>query len=106
MVTAIDLSDRRLDRLRENMTRVGAKAKIVRADVLDYLRDTPANRALIARIRPAVARYRNIGVRIEDDYFITANGVERVSEGAPRESAEISIWRLSILRSFISISWR
>jgi Xaa-Pro aminopeptidase len=61
----------------------------VRADVLDYLRDTPANRALIARVRPAVAKYRNIGVRIEDDYFITAGGVERISEGAPREIAEI-----------------
>lgn len=61
----------------------------VRADALDYLPDTPANRALIARIRPAVERFRNIGVRIEDDYFITANGVERVSDGAPREVAEI-----------------
>ena len=61
----------------------------VRADVLDYLADTPANRALIAKLRPVVNRYRNIGVRIEDDYFITAGGVERVSEGAPREIAEI-----------------
>ncbi|HEX5726861.1 MAG TPA: Xaa-Pro aminopeptidase, partial [Longimicrobiaceae bacterium] len=61
----------------------------VRADVLDYLADTPANRALIQRIRPAVEKYRNIGVRIEDDYFITDRGVERVSEGAPREIAEI-----------------
>jgi Xaa-Pro aminopeptidase len=61
----------------------------VRADVLDHLPDTPRNRALIARIRPAVERYRNIGVRIEDDYFITPSGVERVSAGAPREVAEI-----------------
>jgi Xaa-Pro aminopeptidase len=61
----------------------------VRADVLDYLPDTPRNRALIARIRPEVARYRNIGVRIEDDYFITASGLERVSAGAPREIDEI-----------------
>jgi Xaa-Pro aminopeptidase len=61
----------------------------VRGDVLDYLPDTPRNRALIARIRPAVQRYRDIGVRIEDDYFVTANGVERVTAGAPREIAEI-----------------
>ncbi len=61
----------------------------VRADVLDHLADTPENRALIARLRPVVARYRNIGVRIEDDYVVTARGVERVSEGAPREIAEI-----------------
>ncbi len=61
----------------------------VRQDVLDYLPDTPRNRAMIAKLRPAVQKYRNIGVRIEDDYFITASGVERVSDGAPREIAEI-----------------
>jgi len=61
----------------------------VRGDVLDYLPDTPRNRALIERLRPAVERYRDIGVRIEDDYFITETGAERVTEGAPREIAEI-----------------
>jgi Xaa-Pro aminopeptidase len=61
----------------------------VRGDVLDYLPDTPRNRALIQRIRPAVQRYRDIGVRIEDDYFVTEAGVERVTAGAPREVAEI-----------------
>ena len=70
----------------------------VRADVLDYLPDTPANRAMAQRIRPAVERYRNIGVRIEDDYFVTARGVERVTEGAPREIAEIEA--LMALESF------
>jgi Xaa-Pro aminopeptidase len=61
----------------------------VRRDVLDYLPDTPRNRALAERIRPAVQRYRDIGVRIEDDYFVTEQGLERVSAGAPREIAEI-----------------
>lgn len=61
----------------------------VRADALDSLPDTPENRALIQRLRPVVERYRDIGVRIEDDYFITPSGVERISEGAPREIAEI-----------------
>jgi len=61
----------------------------VRGDVLDHLVDTPANRALRVRLAPVVARYRDIGVRIEDDYFITRTGVERVSEGAPREIAAI-----------------
>lgn len=61
----------------------------VRADALDFLPETPRNRALAARLRPAVQRYRNIGVRIEDDYFITPTGAERISEGAPREIAEI-----------------
>lgn len=61
----------------------------VRADVLDYLPDTPANRALRERLAPVVRRYANIGVRIEDDYFITETGVERVTAGAPREIEEI-----------------
>jgi Xaa-Pro aminopeptidase len=61
----------------------------IRADVLDYLPDTPRNRQMIARIRPKVQQYRNIGVRIEDDYFFTEAGLERPSEGAPREIDEI-----------------
>jgi Xaa-Pro aminopeptidase len=60
----------------------------VRADALEGLPDTPRNRAMIARVRPALERYRNIGVRIEDDYFVTGTGVERVSQ-APREIAEV-----------------
>jgi Xaa-Pro aminopeptidase len=60
----------------------------VRAAALEGLPDTPRNRAMIAKIGAAVARYRNTGVRIEDDYFVTPAGVERVSQ-APREINEI-----------------
>jgi Xaa-Pro aminopeptidase len=60
----------------------------VRENLLETLPDTPRNRALIARIRPAVERYKNIGVRIEDDYIATDKGVEWISR-APREISEI-----------------
>lgn len=61
----------------------------VRADVFDYLPDTPHNRAMIQRLRPAHERYRNIGVRIEDVFIFDDRGVEQVSAAAPREIDDI-----------------
>lgn len=56
--------------------------------LLDILPDTPKNRAMIAKVRPAVERYQNVGIRIEDDYAVTATGLEWLSR-APREIAEV-----------------
>lgn len=58
-------------------------------DLLASLPDTPRNRAMLAKIRPAFEKYKGIGVRIEDDYALTASGLEWLSTGAPREIAEI-----------------
>jgi Xaa-Pro aminopeptidase len=60
----------------------------VNPEALRILPDTPRNRAFIAKVRPAVERYRNTGVRIEDDYVVTTRGLEWLSR-APREIAEV-----------------
>ena len=61
----------------------------VREHVLEEMPDTPRNREIAARLRQFVNFYKNIGVRIEDDYAVTDRGVERLSAGAPREIAEL-----------------
>lgn len=65
----------------------------VRGDALDHLRDDPENHAMVQRLRPALERYRDIGVRIEDSYVITEAGLERLSWAAPREIDEIETIR-------------
>ena len=60
----------------------------VNTRLLDILPDTPRNRAFAAKVRAAVLRYQNTGVRIEDDYIVTPTGLEWITP-APREIAEV-----------------
>ena len=57
--------------------------------LINSLPDTPRNRAMLSRIRPAFEKYKGIGVRIEDDYALTESGLEWMSKDSPREVAEI-----------------
>jgi Xaa-Pro aminopeptidase len=61
----------------------------VSPDLLRSLPDTPKNRAMLAKVRPAIEKYKGIGVRVEDDYALTDAGLEWLSAGVPREISEV-----------------
>jgi len=61
----------------------------IRADALDYLPDTPKAREFKAKVMPAFEKYKNIGVRIEDDVLVTPTGIDWLSKRLPRTMKEI-----------------
>jgi Xaa-Pro aminopeptidase len=61
----------------------------IRQSALDALPRTPENVALIEKIQPAVKKYSDIGVRVEDSFLLDANGPQRLSGAVPRTVDEI-----------------
>ena len=61
----------------------------IREDALNYLPDTPESKAFIEKVRPAFEKYKNIGVRIEDDMVITDAGVEWMTKNLPRKLEDV-----------------
>jgi Xaa-Pro aminopeptidase len=68
----------------------------VRERVFDDLPDTDRNRQLIGHAGDAALRYRNVGVRIEDNYILTSQGLVRITD-VPREIEEIEALRRNIV---------
>jgi Xaa-Pro aminopeptidase len=61
----------------------------IREDALNYLPDTPASKEFIAKVKPAFEKYKNIGVRIEDDMLVTETGTEWMTKALPRELNQV-----------------
>ena len=61
----------------------------IREAALEGLEPTPQNREFIEKVRPAVQKYKGIGVRIEDSFLLTADGSKRLSATVPRTIEEI-----------------
>jgi hypothetical protein len=61
----------------------------IREDALDYLPDTPEIRAMLEKIKPAFEKYKNIGVRIEDDMLVTETGADWMTKKLPRKLEDI-----------------
>ena len=61
----------------------------IRQAALDELPKTAENAAFIEKVAPAVQKYKDIGVRIEDSFLMTDQGLIRLSTKAPRLVADI-----------------
>jgi Xaa-Pro aminopeptidase len=61
----------------------------IRQGALDALPRTAENNALVEKIQPAVKKYADIGVRIEDSYLLEPSGLRRLSSAVPRTIEEI-----------------
>jgi Xaa-Pro aminopeptidase len=61
----------------------------VRPDALDNLPKTPENEKFIAAVRPAFEKYKSVGVRIEDNVVVTADGYRNLSAALPRTIPDI-----------------
>lgn len=75
--------------LKAGMTFTNEPGIYIREDALDYLPDTPEIRAMIEKIKPAFEKYKNIGVRIEDDMLVTATGADWMTKKLPRKLEDI-----------------
>jgi Xaa-Pro aminopeptidase len=78
--------------LEPGMTFVIEPGVYIREGALDLLPDTPENRAFAEAVRPAVQRYRDLGVRVEDSFLLTGEGLFDLSSAVPRTLEEIEAY--------------
>ena len=83
-----DVGDRRTP-LAAGMSFVIEPGIYIRQSALDSLPRTPENNALIEKIQPAVRKYADIGIRVEDSFLLEETGLRRLSASVPRTIEEI-----------------
>lgn len=75
--------------LAAGMTFVIEPGIYIREAALDTLPKTPENAAFANKVRAAVQKYKDIGVRIEDSFLLTETGLENLSRNVPRALDEV-----------------
>jgi Xaa-Pro aminopeptidase len=67
----------------------------IRPDALDRLADPSARSRHAERLEPLIARYRDIGIRVEDSFLMTPKGPDNLSATAPKtiEALERTVGR-------------
>src|SRR5262245_56455520 len=75
--------------LEPGMTFVIEPGIYIREDFLKNLEETAENKAFADKVRPAVEKYKGIGVRIEDSFLLAEGGLQRLSAKAPRTLEEV-----------------
>jgi Xaa-Pro aminopeptidase len=78
-----------IDRLVPGVAFVIEPGIYVRSDTFARLSADPAQAAFARAIAPAVARFRDLGVRVEDSFLMTSAGPENLSAKAPRAVRDI-----------------
>jgi Xaa-Pro aminopeptidase len=71
------------------MTFVIEPGLYIREVALEQLPETPENRTFAEAVQPAVEKYAGIGVRVEDSFLLTGDGLESLSATVPRTVEEI-----------------
>ena len=85
-------------RLEADMTFTVEPGIYVRADALERLPDTSETRKFKDAVRPAFEKYRGLGVRIEDDVVVTADGYRNMSAALPRTIPDIEAFHARAAR--------
>jgi Xaa-Pro aminopeptidase len=75
--------------LAQGMAFVVEPGLYIRPQALDQLPDTAENRAFKTAVLPAVQKYAQIGIRIEDSFLLTESGLTSLSATVPRTIEDV-----------------